>query len=251
MLLNETKPKERMQIPEDIRELLVRSEITLTPFEEKNAILRDDGLRQEVGYRRFPDGNYLVSMTCPMPNVTPDMIAWWFWWHPQEDARYQMWFPGEHYAIGYDRKDASYFRQETLPAFQPNTQYPTERIGGIRMPLRIDFVRPGEFGFSEQIMCEKDIPIIVCGHVSAFRGLLPHTEMAHIFWQTESGLYLTSRFWIGKTLKNRLLQKVILTEETAMGMAEHCCMEYRNLASILPELYRKNHGNGSGKQDPV
>ena len=85
-------------------------------------------------------------------------------------------------------------------------------------------------------MEENQIPIIVCGHVSAFRGLVPHTEMAHIFRQTDEGLFLISRFWLGKTLKNPLLRKVILTEETARGMAEHCCVEYRNLAQILPGL---------------
>ena len=26
----------------------------------------------------LPNGNYLVSMTCPMPGVTTDMINWWF-----------------------------------------------------------------------------------------------------------------------------------------------------------------------------
>lgn len=226
--------------PEDIRKQLQSPQITLTGFEEKNTVLLRADLRQEVGYGRFSDGSYLVSMTCPMPGVTPEMIAWWFWWHPQADERYQMWFPGEHYGISYDKKNKDYFTQSSLPAFQPNTQYPVERIGSMKMPLRIDFVWPETFGFSRQAMEENNIPIIVCAHVSAFRGLVPHTEMAHIFQQTEEGLFLTSRFWIGKTLTNRLLRKAILTEQTAMGMAEHCCMEYRNLARLLPKIYHQN-----------
>lgn len=180
-------------------------------------------------------------MTCPMPNVTPKMIAWWFWWHPQSSTRYRLWFPGEHYRISYGRKDHACFSQSTLPAFQPNTQYPTERIGGIRLPLRIDFVSPESFGFSARAIQDNLIPIIVCGHVSAFNGLIPHTRMAHIFRQTEDGLFLISRFWLGKTLKNPLLRKLILTEDTARGMAEHCCVEYRNLAEILPSLYKKQN----------
>ena len=88
-------------------------------------------------------------------------------------------------------------------------------------------------------MEKNQIPLIVCGHVGAFRGLIWHTEMAHIFKQTDDGLFLSSRFWIGKTLTNPLLRKAILTEETARGMAEHCCVEYRNLAEILPDLYAK------------
>lgn len=225
-------------IPFELREKLRTPNcITLTPFQAMDTILCDPRLQDQAGFSRFPDGNYLVCMYCPMPGITPEMIQWWFWWHPQADERYQVWFPGEHYGISFDRKDRDYFAQTAVPAFQPNTHYPTERIGSVRMPLRIDFVSAEDFGFSPRLMAEHQIPLIVCGHVSAFRGLIPHTEMAHVFKQTGDGLYMFSRFWIGKTLKNPLLRKTILTEETARGMAEHCCVEYRNLARILPVLY--------------
>lgn len=232
-------------IPPEIAAALEEGAITAVPFAEKNRILREPELRNEVGYRRLEDGNWLVSMVCPMPNVTPEMIRWWFWWHPQADERYQAWFPREHYGISYAKKDRPYFRQSTCPAFQNNTQYPTERIGAMKMPLRIDFVTPEEFGFSGELMAENHIPLIVCGHVGAFRGLIWHTEMAHIFQQTDHGLMLYSRFWIGQTLKMGLLRRQILTEDTAGGMAEHCCVEYRNLAALLPEVYTKMHGAAS------
>lgn len=189
--------------------------ITLTNFSDKDSILSDPQLQTQAGFSRLLDGSYLVSMYCPMPGITPEMIKWWFWWHPQADERYQVWVPGEHYGISYDKKNRDYFSQPSVPAFQPNTHYPTERISGVRMPLRIDFVTPEQFGFSKEVMEENQIPLIVCGHVGAFRGLVWHTEMAHIFTQTEDGLFLCSRFWIGKTLKNPLLRKAILTEETA------------------------------------
>ena len=232
--------KQLPKIPCEIQETIsTPNGITLTNFSDKDSILCDPQLQTQAGFSRFPDGSYLVSMHCPMPGITPEMIQWWFWWHAQADERYQVWFPGEHFGISYDKKNRDYFSQPSVPVFQPNTHYPTERIGGVRMPLRIDFVTPEQFGFSRNVMEENQIPLIVCGHVGAFRGLLWHTEMAHIFKQTEAGLFLYSRFWIGKTLKNPLLRKIILTEETARGMAEHCCVEYRNLAEILPDLYAK------------
>ncbi len=158
MYANDLKKSIEMQIPEDVLERLSNSEITLTFFEEKNAILKDTNLQREVGFGRFSDGSYLVSMTCPMPGITPEMIAWWFWWHPQAVKRYQMWFPGEHYSVSYDKHNKDYFAQSSLPTFQPNTQYPVERIGSIKMPLRIDFVSPEEFGFSKQAMKENNKP---------------------------------------------------------------------------------------------
>lgn len=51
----------------------------------------------------------------------------------------------------------------------------------MKIPLRIDFVTPEEFGFSKSIMEENDIPLIVCGHVGALKGLVMHTEMAHFY----------------------------------------------------------------------
>lgn len=35
------------------------------------------------------------------------------------------------------------------------------------------------------------------------------------------------------------LRKKIVTDGMAKGMAEHCCIEYRNLQEILPVLYGK------------
>ncbi len=237
--MKELLSKPLPEIPAEIRKQLDNPEITLTPLEEMNNILRSNALQQEVGYQQFENGDWLVSMTCPLPGITPEMVHWWLWWHCQENLRYQIWFPGEHISITYRKKYRSYFEQETMPPFQPNSQCPVERIGGIKLPLQIDFVTPETFGFSRQTMVENDIPLIACGHVSVFYGLVKHTEMAHICKKTKDGLILISRFWLGKSLKNPLLRKQLLTEQTARGMAEHCCIEYRNLAEILPDLYQK------------
>lgn len=226
-------------MPSEIADALSKNEITPTPFECKNDVLSDISLQNEVGFRKMPDGTYLVSMVCPMPKITVEMIEWWFWWHPQAKERYQVWFPGEHIGIGYSKKQKDYFAQKSCPKFRNNTQYPLEKIGKITLPLRIDFVTLEEFGFSRQIMQKNNILKIVCGHVGVFNNLVKHTEMAHIFKQTENGLFMISRFWLGKTMKNPLLRKLIITEDMARGMAEHCCIEYRNLCEILPLLYEK------------
>lgn len=227
------------EIPEDIVRAINKGDITLTEFENKNEILRLGSLRTQAGYKAFPDGSYLVSMTCPMPGVTAEMISWWFWWHAQKSERYRLWYPREHYAVSYLKKDKDYFRAPSQPEFRPNTHLPTERIGKIVMPLRIDFTTAQAFGFDKKLMEENRIPLIVCGEVGAVGGLVRHTLMCHIFEETEDGLLLTSRFWLGKTLKNPLLRKAILTDSTAKGMAEHCAVEYRALGQILPGLYEE------------
>ena len=226
-------------MPPEIADALRVNAITKTAFTDKNEILSNSKVQAEVGYTKMDDGTYLVSMVCPMPGITVDMIEWWFWWHTQDSLRYQVWYPGEHISIKYHKKDRTFFEQPNMPAFVPNTQCPVERIGGIKMPLRIDFVTPEEFGFSKQVMQENNIPKIICARVGAFNNLVKHTEMAHIFKQTDDGLFMISRFWLGKTMNNPLLRKLIITDKMAKGMAEHCCIEYRNLHEILPLLYAK------------
>ena len=238
MDLKELLSKPLPKIPLEIKDALGKKVITKTLFENKNEILSNTDLQKEVGYTKMDDGTYLVSMTCPMPEITAEMIEWWFWWHTQDSLRYQVWYPGDHISIRYHKKDKAFFEQNSVPMFVPNTQCPVERIGGIKMPLRIDFTTPEEFGFSSQIMKENDIPKILCARVGAFNNLIKHTEMAHIFKQTEDGLFMISRFWLGKTM-NPLLRKLIITEDMARGMAEHCCIEYRNLTEILPQLYEE------------
>ncbi len=237
MELKELLNKPLPNIPIEIYERICKGEITKTPFGSKNDILCTHQLHEEIGCAKMDDGTYLVSMVCPMPDITVEMIEWWFWWHAQDSIRYQAWYPKEHIDIKYHKKDKSYFEQPKLPPFATNTHYPTEKIGGIKMPLRIDFVTPESFGFSRPLMNENNIPLIVCGHVSAFNGVIKHTEMAHIFKQTANGLFMISRFWLGETMRNPLLKKLIITENMARGMAEHCCIEYRNLQKILPAVY--------------
>lgn len=239
MITEKLMKKPLPEITPDDRKRILTENITLTDFENKNEILKNESIRHEMGFRKFSNGGYLVSMTCPMRGITPEMINWWFWWHPQKSERYKAWFPGEHYAVSYAKKDKAYFSQAHLPQFQDNSQFPVERIGKIVMPLRIDFTTPEKFGFSKEEMEKNGIPLIVCGDVSAMGGLVKHTKMAHIFKSTNDGLMLISRFWIGETLKSPILRKAILTDETAKGMAEHCYVEYRNLVEVLKELYGK------------
>lgn len=237
MTVKELMKKPLPSITEKDKLRIANEKITPSSFEEKNRILHDETIQNEMGFCRLNDGNYLVSMTCPMKDITPEMINWWFWWHPQKSERYKAWFPGEHYGVSYSKKDKHYFSENKLPSFQDNSQFPVERIGKIIMPLRIDFTTPEKFGFSKELMKENNIPLIVCGNVSALGGLVSHTKMAHIFKETNDGLLLISRFWIGETLKNPIFRKVILTDETAKGMAEHCYVEYRNLVEVLKALY--------------
>ena len=151
------------------QKLLTPGGITPTAFERKNDVLTDPSLQTEVGYTELPNGDWLVAMTCPMPNVTPEMVDWWFWWHAQKSERYRLWFPGEHYAVSYAKKDRPYFTAPTRPPFRANTHFPVEKIGALRRSRRFGRTRISRWKRSARSCCR-------CGSTfcrpktSAFRG---------------------------------------------------------------------------------
>ncbi len=225
------------QITEEIRIKLEQSpDITPLAFSDKNRLLWDTTLQNETGFIRLPSGCWLVAMKTEMPGITREMIDWWFWWHPQEKERYQVWFPGEHFNIGFAAKNANYFREPFI-GFKPNMQYPVERIGAAKAYLSIRFLTSQQFGFDESLFLKNGIETLICGHVGLLKGVIEHTEMSHIFKKNQNGLTLISRFWIGEHLP-KMVWKKIANKNLAFELAEHCSREYTNLSIILPELYR-------------
>lgn len=228
------------EIPLEMQQILSqKGGITKTEFTDKNDILKNTSLQKECGYELMDDGSYLVSMNIPMPNVTKEMIEWWFWWHASDSKRYQAWYPSQHISISYDKKDRDYFQSKTVPPFKSVTHYPVEKVGKLFAPLSIKFVSPSDFGFSEEIMNENNIEHIVCGHVGAFKDLVPNTEMAHIYVKTDDGLMSVSRFWLGKRVESKFLRKMFVTQKQAKDMAEHCFVEYQNFVQKIPSMYNE------------
>lgn len=242
--------KKAPSVPTDIANLLNEpNSIKTISVTDCNDILLDKALQQQVGYSILPNGGWYVAMKSPMPNVTKEMIDWWFWWVPQAPIRYQMWFPGSHKTISYDAKDERYFK-EPFSKFRPNTQFPDEIIGSIKGKLTIEFVYATDFGFSQKAISESKVETIVCGHFGLVSPKIQHTEMCHLFFKSENGLEIVSRFWLGnkismqptffnKIIDSRFVKSKIFDAKRAKDMTEHCCMEYRNLATFLPKLYNE------------
>ncbi len=245
------KQMKNAEIPAEIQEKInTPGRISQTAFEDKNNILLNTELQNEIGYTKMANGDYLVSVTLELTDVTAEMINWWFWWHAQDSERYKMWFPGEHFAVSYSRRNKAYFSRKSLPVFQENTHYPIEKIGKAPLPLSINFVSAEDFAFDKELMKKANVGTIICGHVGAVYDIVPHTEMAHIYFSTANGLRQVSRFWIGKRCKNPLIRKVILGDGIAKSMAEHCYKEYTNLARKLPDIY-ENFGEQTKKSPTI
>ncbi|GIX42614.1 MAG: hypothetical protein KatS3mg129_2347 [Leptospiraceae bacterium] len=220
-------------------------------FEEKNRFLIPDNDKEEIGYCIFPDGSGYIAMRIEMPDVTPEMIEWWFYWHSLESLRYKIWYPGAHYKISVKNKKILY--DKNLPPkkkYIHNTHYITEDVGKGKMNLFISFYEPEEFGFDINFFKKANISTIICGIVG-FRNLhLKHTYLFHIVHNYKTGVILRSRFYVGhdiqfilnnksicKVFNKKIFRRIIITEKLLKGLSLHCAQEFLQLSKILPELY--------------
>lgn len=204
----------------------------------------------ETGWCRLPDGTGYTAVGTPMPEVTGEMLDWWFDWHPYDPLRYRVWFPGAH-------ADTS-FEPAPSPKAKPywdTIHHPVEDVGLGMQHLRIRFMDPIQFGFPPGALEDPSVATIVCAVVGDDRRRVWHTRMCHVALPADGGIGLRSRFWLGAALKpfirppiakplatlmnTSAVRRRLIPDRAPRAMAQHCAAEYANLASLLPELYQR------------
>jgi len=250
--------KKLAPIPEDVIKAIrsgpMKTELALL-FENKNDLLNPGYHAVETGYCTMPDNSYYVAVLTKMPNVTGEMLDWWFTWQALEDLRYKIWFPGSHLGISVkDREQLTNTKLSYRERYWNNPQYPVEDVGIGKDTLSINFIPPKDFGFDISRFKEANVAGIVCAVVGSETKKTQHTHMCHFVRNIEGGVEMRSRFWIGHNLKvkfasegsiiNRILntqmmRRLVIPKGTGYSMALHCAQEYNNLAEILPDLYKE------------
>lgn len=198
--------------------------------------------RFKTDIRRHPNGIYEVSAVTPMPNVTPEMVRWWFADYMQTTAHYQRWHPSAHIWMDWENKVPG----EYVGASHLVHEY----IGQDLTKLRIQFVPPEDILGTVQF---RQDDVAVC----ALPGLLKKPyyggKMCHIIRSTEDGAIMLSRFWLGMVAKRDgnkkirsiegllgntyLARKIGVRKSSAMDLMNHATEEMGYLAEFLPELY--------------
>jgi hypothetical protein len=91
----------------------------------------------EIGLALTEDSALHVAIKTPKPNVSPEMIDWWFAWHSDDPDRYPLWHPRAHvhaerqeHEIGYG-SDSSKVRENTAIG---------SRIGFARYAVDVGFL---------------------------------------------------------------------------------------------------------------
>ena len=200
------------------------------------------------------DGSGYVAVRTFFPGATSEMIDWWFEWaQREEDIRYKIWYPGAHYAMSEAPTPGAPEYVNPKP-YWGKSRFPVEDVGIGVAQLRLDFVPPYEFGFSE--LPENTTMLAV--RVGIANGIIKTTDMIHYVRPFEGGVEMLSRFWIGRELEamsgglgllaglanTRFFKQRLIPHKLPQELALHCANEYSQLASFLPELYRR-YGPGT------
>lgn len=194
----------------------------------------------EMGVVRCPSGPLHVAARTDMPGCQGRMFEWWFRFAP-DDRQYAWWHPLDHVS--------SQWRETSATTHIGSTHLVEERLGPDPTvhQLQIHFVDPRElFGSAYDGALERDD---VSGCVAAQIGIGPEPlrdergrpsmgRMAHICRDTDTGMILRSRFWLGEGtgLAAAELRQVI-PDALGLGLMQHAHTEFKYLSRFLPALY--------------
>ena len=223
------------------------SEKTGVPFNDKNLFLKgEDQEYCQIGYGLNADGTAFVANRTYMPNVTSEMLDWWFPWHSVgSDLRYKIWDNEDHYFARADRCD--YVCDPSVPIREKTwgvSHYILEDVGNGPDFLKLNFLRPRDFGYDESLIDTSTCSSMVCaigeGKVAA--------AMTHKWYPYKNGVMFVSHFWIGMhrnedgTITKGIPDGIKIPLNIAKGLYAHNIKEFSNLKAILPEVYKENKG---------
>ena len=224
--------------------------------EQMNDLLNPGDLRMEVGWCNLPNGAGFIANRNVYKNVTPEMIDWWFAWHPLEGLRYRIWYHPQHAGIGLSPESRERILNPDIPIPEKNwgvTHHITEDCNCGMENIDITFLSPGDFGFDMTRWKEPYVSTFVGGFgwstpaKKMDRSIKAPSLMCHIFRQAPDGLEHRTRFWMGYRMSENKPELVLppgitVPEAAVQGLARHNVHEFSNLGILLPEIYKEFGG---------
>lgn len=215
-------------------------------IENRNLFLEEEVPGFQVGYCVASNGTGYVANSTYMKDVTPEMIDWWFGWHPVgSDLRYKIWDRDDHY---YARADKSeYVKDPKVPCSEKTwgvNHSILEDIGMGPDPLTLCFKKPSDLGYDMSKIGTKGCAAMVC---AVGEGKAP-AFMTHKCRKVDGGVMFESRFWMGYGLVEGKVVKLIpdgvaIPDIMPKMLFGHNIKEFANLAAILPKVYAEEKDN--------
>lgn len=229
--------------------------LAITP-EQMNDLLNPGHLALEIGWCNLPNGAGFIANRMVYPDITAEMIDWWFAWHALEDLRYRIWYPPQHAGLMLSPECRKRLLDPSIPMREKNwgvTHHVTENCDNGMDNIDITFLSPQDFGFD---MTRWKQPFVAtfaggwgwaCPVNKTDASITAPALMCHIFRDTPEGLEHRTRFWMGYRMSGgkpelSLPPGVVVPVEGVRGLARHNVKEFTRFKHFLPRIYKEFGG---------
>lgn len=252
------QPIEHVSEEEIARVKTLRGDPSLPPAFADRAIIQTDAYKPvPEGVYIMEDGTIFVSSVTPCPDLTGEMIDWWFAWHNLDPLRYTLWNPEDHYSVSVSDKDRAHILDESLTVRQRSwgiTSNIKESMNGEKPASgSLAFTEPGTVGLDNDLIgTPKCQGILVVNGAQKIGPVEYPVFMCENLRENEDGKnewVVTA--WMGHGVKNGKdvtfkLPKFMM-KKMADGMPSlfiaHNHKEMTHLNKILPALYAEQKDN--------
>ena len=219
-------------------------------FKDRGRLLSDLRFGTAIGYAVMPDGSGYASDITQMPGITKDMLDWYLAWRGQDAQNYAVINPQKHISAlsmqkgrfaDEDLIGAEKYWDTTQIIMQNGDMGPTTEY--------VNFKCPSDVGFDMEQLGNGKTAGLVCERVYA-QGQPPQagpdTFVCHQIIETEDGVEIRSKYWMGWTVRygkdyKQLPDGFYMPPVFAMGTLIKNMQELAALAEVLPGLYAENH----------
>ncbi|HNZ64545.1 MAG TPA: hypothetical protein PKJ10_01805 [Smithella sp.] len=247
--------KDMAKIPQEDLDRVNRGPIDpalALPIAERSRLMEPGDLPAETGYCLMPDGSGFAATKVFMPDVTTEMIDWWFNWHPLVGLRYAIWCPVAHKSISALTPEA-HLDSSGVDLHVRNIgkiHYPVEGFnltGAQKIEIAFKLVR--QMGLDETVFKSGSMSTYAAASVTNVFPRMPINIIFHAIREVPGGIEYRSRYWLtymfdrkGNVVQSMFPRPKSLVLAFARNNCIHSLMEYNHLASILPLLYREMEG---------
>lgn len=226
-------------------------EKALLPSDMNKALEPGAFCLEETGYYYLKDGGVLIASLIPMPDVTAEMLYWWFAWHPLEPLRYSIWDPEEHYDVQINEEGRRRSTDPEVPLEEKTwgaDHVVVESLAPYDKPVSLDinFRNPAEMGVDPERIGGPGCEFIVTAN-ALNSGVVP-AFMLESAKKIDGVMHLQVFFWVGYHAIDGKPVKIIpedfvIPEPLSKLLFRHSIKEFENLAKILPQVFEEERNN--------
>lgn len=223
--------------------------IQALPFVDRSKLVTGAYADTAAGFATLPDGTGYVSDVNVLPNVTAEMLHWYFVWRGLSPDNYAATGAGRHISaqtmqtaksMDDDLADFEKYWDTTQTVVTAGEMGPATRYENFKCPSDVGFPFDFESGKTPDLICIRGY------HEGEPPAAMPDYFVCHQLVGIDGGVEVRTKMWLGWTVRYGKSYKALpdgffMQPMMAMGPLMENQADMAELAAVLPGLYAENH----------